>query len=228
MPGKPLRLRRLFRAGRTVMVQADDGAANPGGLVRGLDRLGADAVIVSPGLLDEVCEECVQVAVVLQLNVAASRACRLCSVEDALRLGAEAVMLSVSAVDEKDLERLGTIAGQSRHYGVPLIVDLVSEVSEASVALISGFGVDVLQVRPGGRKEHEMRAIAKTCRRPLMVALDKVPPEKLVRAAHACLDETAQGVSVVALDERILEALVALAHNGVNIDEALQIAGRRG
>jgi DhnA family fructose-bisphosphate aldolase class Ia len=217
----------LFRAGRTVMVQAESGAENPGGLVRGLDRLGVDAVVLSPGLLDEVCEECVQVAVVVRLNLAAAPGCRLCSVHDALRLGAEAVMLSVSAGDEQDLGRLGAVAGEARDLQVPLIVDLLHDVTAADVARVSGFGVDVIQVRPGERKEQQLRLIAKTCHRPLLAALENIAPEKLVRMAHACLEETAQGISVGTLDERILDALLALTHNAVGIGEALDIVGRR-
>jgi DhnA family fructose-bisphosphate aldolase class Ia len=148
-------------------------------------------------------------------------------VEDALRLGAEAVMLSVSAASEKDLDRLGHVAGEARHFQVPLIVDMVNEVSPADVALVSDFGVDVIKVRPGERKEQHLRAIAKTCRRPLLVALENIPPEKLVRIAHACLEETAQGLAVGTLDERILDALLALTHNGVGIGEALDMVGQR-
>ena len=227
MPGKSLRLRRLFRAGRAVMVQIEHGVEHPAAVVRSLDRLGADAVVVSPGLLDDVCEECVQVAVVVRLNVASARACNICSVEGALRLGAEAVMLTVSAADERDLDRLGAVAGNARHFGVPLIVDLVGDASAGTLAVVSDFGVDVIQVRPGSRKEQPLRAIAKSCRRPLLVALENIAAEKLVRTAHACLEDTAQGLCVGTLDEQILEALLALAHNGVGIDEALAIVGQR-
>lgn len=227
MPGKPLRLRRLFRAGRAVMVQIEHSVENPGAVVRSLDRLGADAVVVSPGLLEEVCEECVQVAVVLRLNVASARGCNICTVETALRLGAEGVMLSVSAADERDLDRLGTVAGNARHFGVPLIVDLAGDASAGTLAVISDFGVDVIQVRTGLGKEPGLRAIARSCRRPLLVALENVAAEKLVRTAHACLEETAQGLCVGTLDEQILEALVSMAHNGIGIDEALDIVGPR-
>lgn len=227
MPGKSLRLRRLFQAGRSVMVQVEHSVEHPAALVRSLDRLGVDAVVISPGLLGEVCEECGQLAVVVRLNVATARGCNICTVESALRLGAEAVLLSVAATDERDLDRLGTVAGNARLFGVPLIVDLVDDASAATLAMVSDFGVDVIQVRPCARKDQGLRAIAKSCRRPLLVSLDNLTPEKLVRTAHACLEETAQGLSVGTPDEPILEALLALAHNGVGIHEALEILGQK-
>ena len=223
MPGKPLRLRRLFRAGRAVMVQIEHCTEHPAAVVRGLDRVGVDAVVLSPGLMDEVCEECVQVAVVVRLNAAAARACNICSVESALRLGAEAVILSVSTEDERDLDRLGTVAANARYFGMPLIVHVVNDAPAEALAVISDFGVDVIQVPPGSG----LRAIGRSCRRPLLVALGNIAEEKIVRTAHACLEETAQGLCVGTLDEQVLAALLALTHDGVSIEEALQIMAQR-
>jgi DhnA family fructose-bisphosphate aldolase class Ia len=55
--GKSLRLRRIFANGRALIVPLDHGTEYAAPLVRSVARSGADAVALSPGVLERVIED---------------------------------------------------------------------------------------------------------------------------------------------------------------------------
>src|SRR5271157_2363480 len=95
--GKSLRLRRVFANGRALIVDCGPLAGECLGKVRLLARAGADAVVITPGLLDVVAEELAGLSVILQIDGGPGRAQQLLSVQAALEMGAEAVLVGVGA-----------------------------------------------------------------------------------------------------------------------------------
>jgi len=96
--GKSLRLRRIF----AKWPGADRGLRPAGrrlpGTVRLLARAGADAVVLTPGRLDVVAEELAGLSVILRIDGGPGPAQQLLSVQAALEMGAEALLVGVEAL----------------------------------------------------------------------------------------------------------------------------------
>ena len=139
---KDLRLRRCFREGRTLMVPLDHGMTQ--GPVAGLQALEetvedlvasrvVDAVVLHKGTLEAmapVLSRSPDIATVLHLSAAVElspdpdRKVVVSSVEDALRLGADAVSVHVNLGHPDDaamLEEVGRVAGDCQRWGMPLL-----------------------------------------------------------------------------------------------------------
>ncbi|MBI1357337.1 MAG: hypothetical protein GC160_23595 [Acidobacteria bacterium] len=142
--GKALRLRRLTARGRAVIVALDHG--NAGGMVPGLENPvdvvkmcaneGADAVLVTPGVLEQAVDEIGDLAVLLRLDggattIGPAAPMRVfCSMEDALAMGADAVVLNatIGAIHEGfELEKVGRIASEGRRWGLPVVAEILSQ-----------------------------------------------------------------------------------------------------
>lgn len=155
--GKNLRLRRLCSKGRSVVVAIDHG--NTAGVVRGLEnpieivktaaRWGADAILVTPGVLDVVSEEIGDLAVILRIDGGSTtmgpggptRLMR--TVEQAMRLGIDAVVINATigaAYETEELEKVGRTAAACQEWGVPLIAEILSERMLANHLDFSGSG----------------------------------------------------------------------------------------
>src|SRR5579872_2405004 len=137
--GKLLRLRRIFANGRAIIVPLDHRTDDPAPLVRSAARSGIDAVALSPGVLERVIEDIAGLAVILRLN-GSRRKTQLISVQGALELGAEAVLLRVDAHDSGDLERLGGATEDARRLGMPLIAEIMGEDLPSLVTIAAEYG----------------------------------------------------------------------------------------
>jgi DhnA family fructose-bisphosphate aldolase class Ia len=141
--GKQLRMRRLMGRGRSVVVALDNG--NAAGVVKGLEnplevvkmvaQAGADGILVTPGMLEQVVESIDKLAVILRIDgavsIQGSGPMRLfCSVEQAATLGVDAVVVNatVGAIYESDeLEKVGKVSTEGRRCGVPVVAEMLSE-----------------------------------------------------------------------------------------------------
>ncbi len=158
--GKSLRLRRILRRGRAVVVAMDHG--NAAGAVRGLERppelvgqlasAGADAILVTPGMLEQVCEHVGELAILLRIDGCVSSLgggpMRLyVDVEQAVSLGADAVVVNATLgadFESDELEKVGSIASESRCWGMPLVAEMLSQGMMANHMDMSGQGGDIL------------------------------------------------------------------------------------
>ena len=141
--GKALRLRRLTARGRTVIVAVDHGCA--AGLVPGLENPvdiikicageGADGVLLTPGVLEQAIDEVGDLAILLRLDGAIASGGpeastrTYCDVEDALALGADAVVIcaTIGGPNEGlELQKVGRIASAGRRWGVPVVAEIFS------------------------------------------------------------------------------------------------------
>lgn len=143
--GKVLRSRRLMKNGRTVIVPIDHslyfgpiaGLENPRQLVRSVAAAGADAVLLSPGLLEVVAGDLGEMAVILRIDGTHTRLGGhleridlISSVAEAARLGVEAVVVNVFVgADNEDvlLAKLGKAAADCREFGVLLVAEMIPQ-----------------------------------------------------------------------------------------------------
>ncbi len=136
-PGKKRRLKRVFREDqRTVIVPMDHGVTV--GPVKGLvnmqqivDKLlqgGVDAVVLHRGVAKKVdvgkAGLIVHLSGITKLSPDPNNKIQVCSVEEAVRIGAEAVSVhvNVGAKEEcKMLEKLGRVSDDCDRCGMPLL-----------------------------------------------------------------------------------------------------------
>ncbi|MEK7403657.1 MAG: hypothetical protein AAB225_00985 [Acidobacteriota bacterium] len=235
MLGKALRLRRIFAQGRALIVDCDPCADDPLGKVRLLSRNGVDAIVLTPGLLDRVAEELAGLSVILRIDGGAWRGQHLVSVQAALEMGAEAVFVSVDvgrSGPSEALDRFGRITEDARRLGMPVFAEMASEDWLAAAHLGADYGADVIQTRShadtGGQ-----RSFVRTTGMPLVVA----PEESALRgpgvfqAIWEIMQGPAQGLTLFcaqALDQPdpgpMLQAVHALVHQGVSVEEAAALA----
>lgn len=137
------RMHRIFRDdGRSLIVAMDHGAgldvypalARPGPVLDAVLAGGADAVLTTPGIVRQFSRELKSIGVILRVDggstqLATSLECRLLySVEDALRLGADAVAcmgFPGTPLEADTLENIATLATESDAWGVPLMAEMV-------------------------------------------------------------------------------------------------------
>ena len=135
--GKTRRLRRIFRSdSKTFIIAMDHGVTL--GPVRGLEDMqgtvrkvvagGADAVLVHKGIASHVSTEgtglIVHVSASTKLGSKPNLKVGVCTAEEAVRLGADAVSahINIGAVEEEQmLEFLGSLANDCDSYGMPLL-----------------------------------------------------------------------------------------------------------
>lgn len=158
--GKSLRLRRILRRGRAVVVAMDHGNAagavagleRPPELVRQLASAGADAILVTPGMLEQVCEHVGDLAILLRIDGCVSSLgggpmLLYVDVEQAVSLGADAVVVNATLgadFESDELEKVGSIASESRCWGMPLVAEMLSQGMMANHMDMSGQGGDTL------------------------------------------------------------------------------------
>lgn len=221
--GKSLRLRRLFANGRAFTVPLDHRAEDLVAAVRSVARSGVDGVALSPGVLERVIEDLAGLAVILRLN-GLKRAPQLVSVQGALELGAEAVLLRVDAHDARDLERLGHVTEDARRLGMPVITEILGEDLPAVVTIAAEYGADVILTQCFGNME-EFHQTVRTAGRPVMASVGPLGQvTELLHFVNDCLEAGAQGVVVEPQREAVLAGINALVHQGVSVAEALAIA----
>jgi DhnA family fructose-bisphosphate aldolase class Ia len=221
--GKSLRLRRIFANGRALIVPLDHRMEDPIPLVRAVARAGVDAVALSPGVLERVIEDLAGLAVILRLN-GARRAPQLVSVQGALELGAEAVLLRVDAHDARDLERLGRVTEDARRLGMPVIAEIMGEDLPAVVTIAAEYGADAIQTQSTSDFA-DLRQTVRTAGRPILASTTQsASTEALMNFVNNCLEAGAQGVMVDPHVEAVLAGINALVHQGVSVGEALAIA----
>lgn len=154
--GKSLRLRRILRNGRAVVVAMDHGNAagavrgleNPAELVKTLAPAGADAILVTPGILEQVCEHVGDLAILLRIDgcvsLLAGGPMRLfVNVRQAVAMGADAVVMNATLgapFEGEELEKVGTIASEGRTWGMPVVAEILSQGMMANHMDMSGEG----------------------------------------------------------------------------------------
>ena len=256
-PGKKRRLKRIFRDDeRTVIVPMDHGVTvgpvtglvNMQEIINKLLRGGVDAVVLHRGVAKHVdtgnAGLIVHLSGITKLGPDPNNKVQVCSVEEAVRIGADAVSVHVNVgaeQEDKMLVKLGRVADDCDRYGVPLLammyprgpkiqdqhaVDVVAHAARLGAEL----GADVIKTNYTGDVE-TFKEVVRGCYVPVIIAggpkVETV--REVLQMVHDSIKAGGAGLSIgrnVFQHEnptKMVKALSAIVHNGASVDESLKI-----
>lgn len=259
MDGKTRRLNRIFKAdNHTVIVPMDHGVTigpckgieNMQTIINQLNQGNADAVLVHKGIAKHV--DVGKAALIVMLSGASNLSptpndkVQVCSVQEAVRLGADAVSVhvNVGAQDEdKMLIKLGKVADECEVFGMPLLAmmyprgpkitnehapDVVSHAARLGAEL----GADIIKTNYTGDVE-SFKAVVECCPAPVVIAggpkaktaLDTLEMTKEAMQAGAAGLSIGRNVFQHENPAAIAHALVAIVHEGASVEAASKILG---
>ena len=257
--GKKRRLRRIFRSdNRTVVVPMDHGVTI--GPVKGLVNMqsivnklllgGVDAVVVNRGIAKNV--DTGNAGLIVHLSGITvhcpdpNNKVQICSVDDAVRLGADAVSVHINVGAKQEaqmLSMLGKVACECDDYGMPLLammyprgpnirdshaVDVVAHAARLGAEL----GADIIKTNYTGDVE-SFKDVVSSCHVPVIIAGGpKVETTRdVLQMVKDSITAGGAGLSIgrnVFQHEdptKIVKALSAIVHKAASVDEALEILG---
>ena len=252
--GKTRRLRRIIKSdSRTLIIAMDHGVTV--GPVRGLEDMqqtvrnvvngGADAVLFHKGIAKHVdtlgTGLIVHVSASTKLSSKPNLKVDVCTVQEAIALGADAVSTHINVGSEEEhlmLHSLGALSGECDAFGVPLLAmmyprgpniknDHELEVVSHAARIGAELGADVVKTVYTGDVE-SFRQVVRSCPVPVVVAGGaQTEDEKEVFAlAENSMRSGAAGLSFGrnifqhSHPSAMTEALVSIVHGGRTADEA--------
>jgi fructose-bisphosphate aldolase/2-amino-3,7-dideoxy-D-threo-hept-6-ulosonate synthase len=269
--GKQMRLRRLFnpQTNRMVLVTADHGIcvnpmmeiSKPAEVVRKVAAGGADAILVTPGIARRVYPEYLnnQTALMLRIDGTATSIGpdltnddQICSVEGALRIGADAVATfgTIGVAREGQLSRkIGFIADECDKWGLPMLCEMLPadtlehqfkpkaerqwpdglELLKYCARVAAELGADIMKGYYTGDK-NTFREIIDYCPIPYVVLAGPAAndPAIFLGFVKDAIECGAAGVSVGRNvwthpdPTAITRALVRVVHEGATVEQALK------
>jgi len=258
-PGKKRRLERILKQdNRTVIIPMDHGVSS--GPLRGIENMqetinrlvagGADAVVVHKGIAKRV--EVANTGLIVHLSAISNfspnsqNKVQVCSVMEAVRIGADAVSVhvNVGAVDEdKMLTKLGKVADECDLLGMPLLAmmyprgpKIANEHATDPVAhaarIGAELGADIVKTNYTGDTQ-SFRRVVETCPVPVVIAggPKSETPLEVLQIVHDSLEAGCAGLSIgrnVFQHKNptlMVKALVAIVHGKATVEEAAKILG---
>lgn len=258
--GKARRLRRIFRGDdRTVIVPMDHGVSLgpiPGlvdmqEIVNKLLEGGVDAMVLHKGIASHVDTQgaglIVHVSASTKLSPSPNWKVRVCSLEEALRLGADAVSVHVNIGSEDEAKMLvdmGNVADACDAMGVPLLAmmyprgrKIKSEHDPEAVAHVARLGAelgaDIVKTNYTGDVE-TFKAVVGGCPVPVIIAggprVESV--RDVFQMVYDSLQAGGKGVSIgrnVFQHENptsMVKAMVAIVHGGASVGDAMKLLAK--
>ena len=257
--GKTRRLKRIFREdNRTVVVPMDHGVSI--GPVKGIENMqnivtrllegGTDAFVLHKGIAKRVNVEnaglIVHLSAVSNLTPNCQNKVQVCTVHEAIRLGADAVSVHVNigAQDEcAMLEVLGRVADECDQFGMPLLAmiyprgpKIQNEHEAKAVAhaarIGAELGADIIKTNYTGDFE-TFKLVVEGCPAPIIIAGGPKTGtvEEVLRMVEDSMKAGAAGLSIgrnVFQHKNptlIAKALVAIVHENFSVKQALELLG---
>jgi len=259
MIGKRIRMERIMNreSGKTVIVPMDHGVTI--GPVRGLIRLqetvnavangGADAFVVHKGVAEAGHRrKGKDVGLILHLSASTQMASdptsktMVCTVEEAIKLGADGVSIHVNlgAEDERSmLTDLGYVGKVASEWGMPLLAMMYTRgpkvKNEYDASLVkhaarvgAELGADIVKVVYTGSEE-SFREVVEGCFVPVVIAGGEKMgnDEDLCEMVRGAMAAGAAGVSIGRNvfqhkdPERIVQAISRIVHRGSGAEEKI-------
>jgi class I fructose-bisphosphate aldolase len=261
MIGKSIRLERIINrnSGRTVIVPMDHGvSAGPiDGLIDMRDAVskvvkgGANAVLMHKGM-PRCCHrgEGNDVGLIIHLSAGTSMSPDpnakelVCTVEEGLKLGADAVSIHINLGAETDsymLRQFGQVACKCDEWQMPLVAmmytrgpkikdeyDLNNVKHAARVA--AELGADIVKVSYTGTIEG-FKQVVEGCHIPVVIAGGPriESDEEMLQMVHDALAAGAKGLSIGrnafghAKSTQMIQALCAMVHDNAAVEKAIEI-----
>ncbi len=259
--GKTRRLGRIFRRdGKTVIIPMDHGVSV--GPIQGLGDMrktvnhvakgGADAILVHAGIAKTV--DTTEIGLILHLSGATRLTnepnwkMQVCTVKEAVRLGADAVSVHINVGSEHEqdmLDNFSRILDECDDYGLPVLAMMYPrgpkiqdehsyEVVSHAARLGYELGADIVKTNYTGDVE-SFRNVVNSVRVPILVAGG--PKANTVseglRMVYESIKAGAAGVSIGRNvfqhnDPSIMtRALAEIVHNGANPTNTLSMPGEK-
>jgi len=259
--GKTRRLKRIMQQdNRTVIVPMDHGVTI--GPIQGITNMQritdqlvkgkADAILVHKGIAKNIDVGDTGLIVMLSgmsnLSPNVNGKVQVCSVQEAIRIGADAVSVhvNVGAQDEdKMLQNLGKVSDECDIYGIPLLAmmyprgpkiqnehapDVVAHAARIGAEL----GADIIKANYTGSVE-TFKGVIESCPVPVVIAggpkcktLDEI-----LQTTFDSMKAGAAGLSIgrnvfqCDTPTQIVKALSAIVHQNVSVEQALKILGEK-
>jgi DhnA family fructose-bisphosphate aldolase class Ia len=224
--GKAVRRRRLMAEdGKTFIAALDhgiagltplDSLAQPERLIAALSSSGVDAVIVTPGMLLRFPNAFSHLGIVVRVDCGStaftgewSENQPSISVEDALRMGADAVIamgIVGAAGESKSLRSLARLAAECDRWGTPLVAEMLPGGFAAAAASLdqlcaaarigADLGADIIKIRHSG-SEQTFREVTRASYCPVIVlGGSKQDPDQLAASIREAMAAGASGAAV--------------------------------
>jgi len=259
MIGKDIRLERIINreTGKAVIVPMDHGVSV--GPILGITNMkeamsqvaegGANAVVVHKGIV--ACGHrgggpdmglIVHMSGSTSLSPEPNAKTLVCTVEEAVKLGADAVSVHVNIGDDREKEMLadlGKVAKKASEWGMPLLAmiyprgkkikdEYAPDAVKHAARLGAELGADIVKVSYTGSPD-TFRQVVEGCHVPVIIAggpkmdSDRAILEMVKGAIDAGASGTSIGRNVFQHDNptRIVKALFMLVHNRATVNEAL-------
>jgi len=259
--GKRIRMERIINrnTGNTVVVPMDHGISV--GPIAGLQDMkttiqkvvdgGANAIVEHKGLVEAGHRKSgSDIGLIIHLSGSTSLSphphskTMVCSVEEAIKLGADAVSIHVNLGDEEEkvmLHDFGRVSYEARMWGMPLLAMVYPrgpkikdeyDVEVVKHAARVGFemGADIVKVSYSGSVE-SFREVVGGCGVPVVIAggakMDS--DREILEMVKGSIEAGGAGASIGrnvfqhAHPTRIVRAICALVHDGVSVEDALKI-----
>jgi predicted phospho-2-dehydro-3-deoxyheptonate aldolase len=261
MIGKSIRLERIVdrNSGRTVIVPMDHGITV--GPIPGLEDMkktidavvggGANAILIHKGLVGSGHRRSGKdVGLIVHMSGGTSLSpdpnakVPVCTVEEALRMGADAVSVHINLGADTDTEMLaylGEVSSTCATWGMPLVAMMycrgrkvkdeydVNHVKHAA-RVAAELGADIVKVVYTGSTE-SFREVTSGCPVPVVIAGgQKMDTDRaILEMVAGALDAGAAGVSIGRnafqheTPDKILRAIGGIVHENASLDDALAI-----
>jgi len=261
--GKKIRLERIINrnTGKTVIVPMDHGISV--GPIAGLTNMkqtiqnvvegGANAIVAHKGLVGEGHRGTGQdIGLIVHLSASTSLSpyphakTLVCSVEEALKLGADAVSIHINLGNGQEKEMLhdfGNISYESRTWGIPLLAMIYPRgekiKDEYDVGVIKHaarvgdeMGADIVKVSYTGTPE-TFREVVEGCSIPVVIAGGpKMESDReILEMVRGAVDAGGSGVSIGRNvfqhknPKAMIRAISSIVNDGNTVEEALKILG---
>jgi predicted phospho-2-dehydro-3-deoxyheptonate aldolase len=259
MIGKKIRMERIMNrdSGKTVIIPMDHGVTI--GPVAGLINMqetinavaigGANAIVIHKGLVEAGHRgKGKDVGLIIHLSASTRMApdpnskTMVCTVEEAIKLGADAVSIHVNlgAEDERSmLEDLGMVAKVTFEWGMPLLAMMYTRgpkvKNEYDVKLLkhaarvgAELGADIVKVVYTGSVE-SFREVVEGCFVPVVIAGgEKMGNDQdILKMVKGSMEAGGAGVSIGRNvfqhkdPTKIVQAISKIVHNGSTVEEGL-------
>ena len=259
--GKTRRLKRIMQSdNHTIIVPMDHGVTV--GPIPGITNIQqitdqlvkgkADAILVHKGIAKRIDVGYAGLIVMLSgmsnLSPNINGKVQVCSVQEAIRIGADAVSVHVNigAQDEdKMLQHLGKVSDECDIYGIPLLAmmyprgpkiqnehssDLISHAARIGAEL----GADIIKTSYTGNIE-TFKAVVESCPVPVIIAGGPKCKfvEEVLQTTSDAMKAGSAGLSIgrnvfqCKNPTQMAKALSAIVHQNATVEQALKILGEK-
>ena len=259
--GKTRRLKRIMQPdNRTVIVPIDHGVTvgpilgieNMQTIIDQLVKGNADAVLVHKGIAKRVDTGKAGLIVMLtgvsNLNPNPNGKVQVCSVQEAIRIGADGVSvhINVGAQDEdKMLQTLGKVSEECEQFGMPLLAMMyprgpkitnehAPEVVAHAARIGAELGADIIKTNYTG-SINTFKTVIESCPIPVVIA-GGPKCKSLTEVLQTTFDALQAGASGLSIGRnvfqcdnptKITKALSSIVHQGATVEKAQKILGEK-